>query len=290
MLLNWTENTRDVTESKEVDDLDFRGETVRIFDLEFSADEDPVYLPTLAVDNQELPDLWEPHPADPWMYAVRKSTKFKSAYILELTVYYARIPEPLLMPAQVSYAFVTQQEPIDRDANGKAITNSSLETFDPPLTEEASTLILRVERNEASYNALIAADYMGSVNNDVFLGLPAGTCKLTAWDGARVKAAGLVYWEITYEIQIRYTANETPQKGWRRRILDQGFRIKDGTDADGKPKFKILKDTDGNPLTEPVLLDGAGARLAASNTNGVFLLFETAKKRPFGILNITLDI
>ena len=286
-IISVIENTREATASKEVDELDFTGEANRVFDIQFSADTNLVSMPILAVDCNLIPQLWDIHPDDPWMYVIRIGpSKFKSAYIQEVPVYYSRLEEPLLIPPRLSYSFAQINEPIDRDNQGKAITNSAGETFDPPLLEDIDVLVVRIEKNAADYNAMVSADYKGSVNSDTFWGFPPGCVKLKVFEGRQARSANLTYWQIVYELHFRYdTTQAGNQVGWKRRVLDQGFRTKTGTNPDGTPKYEILKDKDGSPLTQPQLLDGSGAKLGAAAA-AVFLTFKTYKERAFTPLGI----
>jgi hypothetical protein len=153
-----------------------------------------------------------------------------------------------------------------------------LETFDPPLTEDFEDLVLRISRNEPAFNYIQAAQYKGAVNQDVFHGFDAGTVKCVVYEGKLARAAGLAYWQVNYEFHVR-------PDGWARRVLDSGYRIRTGTASDGTPTFEILKDDDGNPLSQPVLLDGNGARLAEWS-NPVYLTYNTKAIKPFSVFGL----
>jgi len=281
-----TEATRQAVSSKTVDDLDFTGNHTRIYHVLFPPGTDVVGEPILAVDHGAIPQLWDEHPNDSWMYVQSISCHWLAAHFWEVTVNYSRTEEPLCQPMKIEWTFATSTEPIDRDADGEAITNSAGVTFDQPLSEEIDDQILRITRNEETFDANFAADYKGAVNSDTFWGFPPRTCRLKIFDGVKARAAGLWFWQVTYEFHIRYDASDPLRTGWNHRVLDQGYQVKTGAlNDDGSPEYETLTDASGQPLREPVLLDGNGNRLA-KNADPVYLEFETAPARAFSALDL----
>jgi len=293
MITEVKENTRENPSSKSVDELDFTGEATRVFEVQFDDNTGPVEQQTLCLDpgvidpvtGVYVPLLWESHPFDPWMYVINKTQTWMGGNIRRVTVNYSRQQEPLSIPPRISWGFATSNEAIDKDSQGNVITNSSGESPDPPITDEIDDLIMRIAVNWESFDHLLAADYKGAVNSDIFYDFPVGTCKIKVFDGDETRIAGLTFWSVTIEIQIRYDSENDLLSGWKKRFLDEGFRVKSGTDDDGATDYEILKDKDGNPLSQPVLLDGEGAKLVEGN-DPVFLEFETYKLRPFAALGI----
>jgi hypothetical protein len=168
---------------------------------------------------------------------------------------------PLLRPAEVEWGAVDYQRVVDRDINGDPIVNSAGARFDPPVEEDDSRLVLKVQRNEASFNVSLAQQYTNALNSDSFLGGDPYTWLCKAFTGTRKVEDGIVYWSVQYEFHYR---SDT----WFRFVLDQGF-YEQHAGTDGKPR--AFKDNTGQLLSEPLLLDGYGRRLpftASTTLNG----------------------
>jgi len=291
-VLSITEDTRDLAFAVEVDELDYLMKTTRKFDIIFSEGTDPVLMPIEAFGIVSvtgsiayIPMLWDPHPYDPWAYVVRKSGRSKGGYNWEVICEYERQEEPLVTPYRLSYTYAHSHEAIDKDREGQPITNSSLETPDPPLVEEYTDLVMRFEVNWPTIDRLSMAEYGNVVNSDWFFGYAPGTCLVRLIEANEVRIAGLWYFAVVIEIHVR-------PDGWKKRFLDEGYRIivKDANgnpekDDDGNLKFQTLTDTDGNPLTAPVMLDGTGSRLAEGATP-VYREYQTKKEKPFSIFEL----
>jgi hypothetical protein len=210
---------------------------------------------------------------------------------------------PLDQTPEESWTFNDVDEPIDKDKDNKPILTSSREPYDPPITEDYSDGVYCLVKNLASVNPLFMNDYKNSVNSDVWRGFPPRTCKLKVFNADKIKSAGFEYYRITYEVHIRYDAENPQATGWIRRIKDQGYRtikrVVLSTDSSGNPvygsepdltsegkyQYIVAKDTEGNLLSQPIELDGTGQELAADATP-VFLEYNTKKERPFSNLGI----
>lgn len=288
------EDTRDLMFSSEVDELDYLMKTPRKFDLIFSEDTDPVAMPVLAFNivsvsgsSDQVPMLWETHPYDPWAYVVRKTGRSKGGYNWEVTCEYERVEEPLETPYRLSFGYSVSHESIDKDIDGKPITNSALETPDPRMMEEYVDLVMRFEVNWPEINTSMMADYGNAVNSDLWRGHAPGTCLIRSIDAQEARIAGLWYYAVAIEIHVR-------PDGWKKKYLDEGYRVivKDSAgnpelDDDGNIKFQTITDESGQPLTAPVMLDGHGSRLA-DGADPVYLERKTKKERPFSVLNLGL--
>jgi len=180
---------------------------------------------------------------------------------------------PLKMPAEISYRWETSREPIDEDANGEPIVNSSGEPFDPPIEENFEDLVMTITQNEATFDPAKFTNYNGRTNSKEFGGFAAGLVKMKAPTGDEQQQGAAKYFRVTWTFVVR-------NDGWKRRQLDRGFRELVGVDADGKPKYTQIKDTDGNPISEPALLDGNGRKLAKGHP-AVWLNFQTKKTADF---------
>lgn len=219
-----------------------------------------------------IPDLWEPHRYNPWWYVKSKfSSPFSSPTVWMVEVQYEYCPNPLAQPVLYEWDFVVSQEPagygfrvtrldpIPDTDKMDAIVNSSGEPPDPPILKDCYDLVVRVRRNTAAYSALLAKEYCGAVNEDAIWGHKPLSVRCNYWKATQQRAGSLFYYEESLEFQFRYNITETGQwMGWWRNFVDMGLRTKSAGQSVGT---EIL-DTNGNPISSPVPLDGQGGLLA----------------------------
>lgn len=228
-----------------------------------------------------IPVMYQLYPGEPWLFVTSREATRPSPQSCRVHIGYSSINDPLLANPVWSWNSEISDEPIDRDINGAALTNSSGEAWDPPITRKVYDLVLSYQRNEAIYVPLIAADFQDSVNSFEFLGFPAGKVKCTKIGSQQARAAATVYFSVNYEFVVRVDATDT----WIRRFVDEGFRVKDDTETG--ETGESIKDVEGVAVTSPVLLDGSGAKLA-TGLPPVFLEYDIVKFRDLNDLNIIL--
>lgn len=168
----------------------------------------------------------------------------------------ATLENPLLMPAELSWDFLSYERARVRDVLGIPYVNSSQEAFDPPIMGEEKRPVLTVVRNEATFSAAFALQYQLVVNSDVFAGAAPGFARINKINGTRQREIGVTYYKVTYEVEFR-------REGFVRPVLDQGFRDKD--------KKQFLDPLNAQPYSGPTLMNGKGKRLsdATTTTSGV---------------------
>ena len=190
---------------------------------------------------------------------------------------------PVSWPVLVSFGSQKFERVVVRDVNGDPIRNSAKDPYSEPVTVDDSRPILTVVRNElvSSYDDTVAGQYRDKVN-------------LNAWNNCAVKTvkcSSITTSQQQYDsvndmwyFQVTYVFEYNPD-GWKKKLLDQGFAELDGSSP---PKQKLIKGPDGQPLNEPCLLDGSGAKLA-SNGTPVFTDWEVYTAVDFSGLNIDLS-
>ena len=291
-------------------------DTLRVFTVEFDTADNPLNRPFLARNATDgtttVPAMWDSHPYDDYLFVKAKDVKTLGACLYEVTCKYdcqvnsvpgeEQLPlSPLMVPPEISFSSAGSNDPIDTDAEGLPIVNSAGESFDPQVTDDHNDTILRITRNEATYDEVTAAAFRDAVNNDIFLGFPVGHVKCTSITSDQMRAADLIYYRVRYEFRIRYSevktrdANgdvQTQVFGWVLRVRDEGYRELDGENADGSPKYKEITDENGVKISQPHLLDGSGKKLADDVIQNpplpetCFLKFDVAKKRAFSALSL----
>ena len=274
---------------------------VRVFDCVFSDASDALAArPKLIKEHADIPKMWDNYPDNEWVYVSNVNvqpgngpTHFKAI------ITYVSTPDPLNEVADITWTFANSNEPVDRDIYGRPLVNSAGESFDPPMTKDFNDLILHIETNEATFDPLLAYEFKGAVNGDMFFGFGPGRAKCIQYSGVKTRAAALTYWRVTREFQFRrQTAVQgASDVGWKRRILDEGFR--ELKEIEGEMKLaNITDDETGMAVSQPVPLDGTGKKLALSDTplsdkitventgDAVFLHYDMYEQKPFSQLGL----
>ena len=198
--------------------------------------------------------------------------------------------DPLDEDPDVNWGVVERVEALHHDKDGDPLLNSANDWFDPPLEQPRYDLAVTIMRNEApaAYAPGDTYDYVGTVNSDsttiAGLAVTARQAKLVEYSANRQERNGVDFWRVTYRIEFR--ADTATTTGWDREVLDQGINelfVLDGT------KMRITG-SDGEPVQEPVNLDGDGVALAWDHAPGdcVFLIFQTYPQKAFGALGLNI--
>lgn len=271
----------------------------RIFTVKFDAADEPIQRPFLAENAAGIPMLNSAHPYKPWLFVKNKSVdninlgpfdfKVSVNYTTRSTIGGQEgesqdpTANPLAAPWIVEWDFATSNETINTDIDGKPIMNSAGESYDPPITKDVHDLLLKIQRNEAAFNSIVANNYKNAINSDLFWGFASGLVKCVQFTARTAISGQFWYWQVRYAFQIRLD-------GWLRRIIDEGYRTKTGElNADGSEKYKEIKDIDGVKLSQPALLNGEGYRLPQSCIDAgstAFLYFKLNKSLPFSVLGL----
>jgi len=274
---------------------------VRKYTVQFDTADNPVERPILARTANDgttrIPLLWEIHPFRPWLFVSDVRPRAVGPFLFEVLVQYSTIPltkrdeeseptgSPLDQPPEIEWSFDVFDQQIDTDVNGNPITNSSMESFDPAPVIQVADLVLRVTRNRASYDPLLAVSYFNAVNSDYFLGFEPGTAKCLNWSGKSARMGNLFYWVVNYQINFRYGWwNEATQEyaKWRLRFRDEGFSQWNSTTG----KYELIL-MGGEKISEPWPLNGQGVALTdQQKKDGLcyFRLYDVCKAKPFSVL------
>lgn len=230
------------------------------------------------------PEIGSAHPSIPYAYCVSKQVNPLRADLKSwsLVCNYRNVeaqqynPNPLLRPPQITWSSVSYEEDFVRDITGRAVLNSAGDFFNPPIKVQRSRWQVTYVRNAMAVPPWIFT-YIDSVNSDVFtldgISIPRRCAFLDSIQvGPYRTENGYTFREVTISILLQGYS-------WQPAVLDQGLyeRAPDGT----RKRIRL----GGEPVTEPVLLDGAGRPLQnPSPDNAVFLPFKAYKEIPFGLI------
>lgn len=298
-LVNVTLKPRESGAGDQVDDnlKNPRSEATRVFTLlSDSVNDNELTIKYAAQAAGLLPRRGEAHPSNFYLRCVNVDIRRTSLIYYEATASYTSIgggddgqQDPTLDPPEYRWGFAESQEPIDQDADGKPIVTVHGESFDPPLTETVYTLMLSATKNVAVFNPIVAADYIGSVNTDTFLGVfPPGTALITQFEANSVTTNDLVYWRQTTGLQFRTgEPNTTNAKAWWRRVRAEGFLVTVDSVLGGGAKDNVRAvDKNGEPATKPVLHDKTTGEEILDPEDAQWYEWKTKKTRPFGAISL----
>lgn len=229
-----------------------------------------------------LPQQWDEHPSDSTVIVMQRSARRSrgDALVWRVQIQYSEprgdpltvSQSPLLRPVQFAYDFMEFQEVMSEDADGTAVLNSAGVPFDPPVMQDKAHLVVRVSRNEATYNVALKTLYSFAVNDDTFWGVPANTLLCRPIRATWQREQGYSYWAVNYEIVYNPDT-------WSVRLLDAGWQELD----DGA--LKTMIDADGNAYNTAQLLDGSGGKLEVGGTP-VYKTFKRGVERDFALLGL----
>lgn len=185
---------------------------------------------------------------------------------------------PLQWPLKISWGTTKFERVVMYDAAANAVLNSAGQYFDPPLTADDSRINLKIERNQAYFDASVVAIYKDALNADVFFGGAPGTWKvegITAdleYNNDSGTPDGF-YYKVTYTFEYR-------AEGWNSPVLDQGLY-----QLDGSGNLTPILDDNGSPVTQPALLDGTGHELPSTGTP-TFISYVLYNSQPYFALGL----
>lgn len=188
---------------------------------------------------------------------------------------------PLDAPAKVHFGLSRQSIACDQDNAGNPIVNSAGQSFDPPIEKDESRLVLSVDVNVASFDPILISQYKDSVNNGEFWGCPPKTVKFMN-ASAELDFSGDCpvnngfFWAVTWEFEVK-------EDTWAKKILDQGLMCLDTSTGN----LQHCADEEGQPSSEPLLLDGAGHQ-AAVGASPIYLTFDVYNEMDFSIFGLNL--
>lgn len=189
--------------------------------------------------------------------------------------------------------------------------NSAVVPFDPPPEFDRSFAVLRIAWRQAQYDEDKIAPWRDMVNSDPYVinwprynfvfGIPQYRGRIKQFGGSSSYENNVQHWRMELEIWVHPIS-------WREQLADMGtvrraaFGDPDGaggvisTDQvpdPGMPHHEQIKDADGYPLMQPVLLNGNGQPMPLTKADGgfqrpnpVWLKYQYYNERRFQDMNI----
>lgn len=181
---------------------------------------------------------------------------------------------PLNDAARITWATQQYQAPFIKDRDGKAVTNSAGDPFDPPAEKEDSRWAVTVQKNVTSIPASILA-YRNAINSTEFVvdGIPVASQHglISSINiGEFQYRNAIAYRSFSFTMQLR----DSTEGAWVISIADLGlnqiFAIGDETVLE---RIKIADGDDKNEWhTTPQQLDGSG--FAVDNPTSLTVVFR----------------
>ena len=183
-------------------------------------------------------------------------------------------------------AEVAVDDNIGKSAYGTetAIVNSAGDPFVPPPQVDDTRYTITLAKNFATYDDQTGYDYTNSVNDGTYFGAATRTLKIASIDvppkiTEQVDGIGDVeYYRVTTTMEYR-------PETWDLSILDKGYNefISGSTTQTQEISTSTASENGTQPVSEPVLLDGNGAQLAAGGTPS-YRQYRYYREKDFDVL------
>lgn len=163
---------------------------------------------------------------------------------------------PLARPPKISSRAQMRTVACDVDRHGDPILTS---VGLPPTTlpeKDVADRVFSVEKETATWDESVADQFAGVLNSAPFLGKPARTVLCADLGAASAFENGVSHWVRTMEFVYR-------RSGWDFQRLDADVYENASSEAGGV-RLRI-KDAGGDPIGDPVPLDGAGGVVEAAD-------------------------
>ena len=138
-----------------------------------------------------------------WKVTVEYTSGPPSGTNRDPSLFVAQSGQPLAFPPEVRFDFDTYRRGVINDIYGNPVLNAAGTPFSPGIEVDQHRLVIFIEWNSINYNALQAAYYIDSINNDTYLGLPPYSLKIRKWGGELRYQDGQPFWRRQVELEVR---------------------------------------------------------------------------------------
>jgi hypothetical protein len=112
-------------------------------------------------------------------------------------------PDPMQRPCIVSFDSDHIKRPLEFDSDGNAVRNTMSKPFDPLPQYDDSIGVLRIKKNQLSYDSRTQEEFVFSVNSDFFFGIPAEEGKCFKISASQESEHNKNFWTVTYEFHFK---------------------------------------------------------------------------------------
>ncbi len=177
---------------------------------------------------------------------------------------------PVDQPIDVSFQWQVFEQYVDvaidpSNGNLVPVLNSAGLPFDPPVTREQLKGIMRVAWNALTFDPATFFANGNYINSDVWNGFPVGTVKFSPPNMPQ-RLYSQFLGQNYYRLEAEFCFNPN-DGGWNAKPIDRSFFA-----LDSSSNLIKLLDINGQPLSQPALLNGSGAVIAP--TAGTFYQFN----------------
>ena len=173
--------------------------------------------------------------------------------------------QPWNAAATVSYRSVSGTAEVDEDYDGEPIINPGTSEPVAGITRKVSDVLAIIKRPFLVFSGPVIRQFMDQNNSDTYLGFPAGEGLVQAIQAEPNSYDGVEYYNVTAEVLFRTPYRTTSDKAWFHRRTLKGF-YEVVTPDSGPQEIVRSVDAEKRFVTQPVLLDGSGQRLADGGT------------------------
>ncbi len=218
------------------------------------ADDTQAYCTELSVDNHE--------PWQGWTATAQYSTERKISKT-----------DPADDEIKVSWTTEIYQEPVFSDVNGNAVVNSAGDYYiDPTPSRDTTHLIAKISSNHQSIPEWVLGMQNNVNDSQVTIGglvIAAGLARMSRLEiSERQRRNDIDFYSMSFEIHLH-------KAGWLLEPMDVGFR-----ELEYVGDLVQIKDSNGDEVTTPVMLDGAGRAqdnpTPSSAVFGSYQIYETS--------------
>jgi hypothetical protein len=186
---------------------------------------------------------------------------------------------PINNPPVIDWSDESSTEQVAEDLDGKTVATFNGESLGA-LDIEIADPVLVVTKNFSNYSPHLIHAYRRAVNSDTFAGFPPGTARMVGASAKLMNTANNLYWQVTGRFKFRYPYNTTPDKAWYKRVLHEGFQVRN---SDALSDVSHALDKEKNRVVKPVYLTATGRRVEDGD-DPHWLEFRIYDSLPFNAL------
>ena len=209
--------------------------------------------------------------------------------------------QPWLEPAVIEWDSEESSYAPPFDNNGFPFVNTAGQPFSPAPTFPVAHPVLVVSRNQQTFSPAVVSAYSYAVNSVDFMGNPPGTCQVMPPRAKLMWRGRQSYYRTTWRVKIKtnfvpddINPEQLVRDVWQPRILDAGsYQLQAIFGLVPIPKSLVPIYIGGQPVSQPVMLDGHGRKLepdADGKWRPVYLRFDLYPEKDLNDLFTNMSV